>query len=442
MLAGAIVRTVSRALPPDTPLAVTLEAGPGPGPGVAAIPAVPAGGARIRIHGPGALARLLPPTERAFADGYLRGDIDIDGDIVVAIEAARTFDLRRLASDDMRRLLRWSLGLRRSGAGDHCAPLVRPGARLTGPRHSRARDLEAIRFHYDVGEAFYGVWLDRRLTYSCGYFERDDDPARDLDAAQEAKLDLICRKLDLQPGQRLLDIGCGWGSLLLHAAARYRVDAVGVTLSERQADEANRRAAMLGLDHRVRAEVRDYRDLVGLGPFDAVASVGMFEHVGIAMLPVYFRAAYAALAPGGRFLNHGIATAARGRSAWPPSADGWRGGARRATFVERYVFPDGELVPVERALGIARDAAGFEVLDVQSLRPHYALTLRAWVQRLEAGWAQAVEAAGEEVARTWRLYMAGSRSGFESGDLDVVQLLLARPIAAREPAPRPLRPWW
>jgi cyclopropane-fatty-acyl-phospholipid synthase len=294
--------------------------------------------------------------------------------------------------------------------------------------------MAAIRFHYDVGEAFYSLWLDRRLTYSCAYFERPDDPASNLDAAQEAKLDLICRKLDLQPGQRLLDIGCGWGSLINFAAERYGVEAVGVTLSQRQADEANRRVGQAGLGDRATAEVRDYRDLSPLGPFDAVASVGMFEHVGASNLGPYFRAAFEALKPGARFLNHGIATTRRRAPL---------GGLLPTTghFLDRYVFPDGELVPVSTAIEAAHDDAGFEVLDVQLLGPHYALTLAAWVARLERSWAAAVAAAGDEVARTWRLYMSAARLGFERGELDVAQLLLARP-ALDGPAPRPLRPWW
>jgi cyclopropane-fatty-acyl-phospholipid synthase len=448
-LARGIVRLFARTLPPGSGLTAGLD---GEGPAAVLIEATAGGGpdpnvsesarrARIRVHGPAALARLLPPTENSFADAYLRGDIDIDGDIAHAIGAARDIDLRRLTADEARRLTRWSLELWRAHAGGGAAPIAR-AARLRGRRHSPERDAEAVRFHYDVGEAFFQLWLDRRLTYSCAYFEHDDDPARDLDAAQEAKLDLVCRKLDLRPGQRLLDIGCGWGSLLLHAAERYKVEAIGVTLSQRQADEANRRAELMGLDRRVRAEVRDYRDLAELGAFDAVASIGMFEHVGAAALPVYFAAAYGALKPGGRFLNHGIATAERGLDTWRGHA-GWRGGLRRATFNERYVFPDGELVPVERAVAVARDLAGFEVIDLQSLRPHYALTLRAWGERLEGAWDRALAAAGPEVARTWRLYMAGARVGFERGELDVAQLLLAKPDAAKRPARRPsLRPWW
>jgi cyclopropane-fatty-acyl-phospholipid synthase len=444
MLARAMVAVMARALPEDGRLSVGLDGDAPPDRGVERSNAPDQDGAvatrpartrprraHVRILGPDAVVRLLPPTENAFADGYLRGDLEIDCDVAIAIEAARGIDLRRLSPADARRLARWGLELRRNRV---VAPPLQRMARLTGPRHSRARDLEAIRFHYDVGDAFFGLWLDRRLAYSCAWFERDTDPAADLDAAQEAKLDLICRKLDLRPGQRLLDIGCGWGSLVLFAAERYGVEAVGVTLSEPQAAETNRRAAQLGLGDRARAEVRDYRDLAPLGPFEAVASVGMFEHVGAANLPMYFAAARDALAPGGRFLNHGIASAATGprpRAALP-----------RTGFMDRYVFPDGELVPVERAIEVARAGAGFELLDVQLLRPHYALTLEAWVERLERSWDTAVALVGQEVARTWRLYMSASRVGFEQGELDVAQLLLAKPGEDGRPAPRPLRPWW
>jgi cyclopropane-fatty-acyl-phospholipid synthase len=389
--------------------------------------------ARVRIHGPDAVARLIfPPNPDAFAEGYLRGDLEIDGDVGAAVEQGQTLDVRRLSPTDLRRLARYGLELRRRTPSP--PPLERI-AGLSGRRHSRARDLAAVRFHYDVGENFYRLWLDRRLTYSCAFFETAEDPATDLDSAQEAKLDLICRKLRLRPGQRLLDIGCGWGSLILFAAERHSVEAVGVTLSERQATEANRRAAEAGLADRVRAEVRDYRDLAPLGTFEAVASVGMFEHVGAKNLATYFEAALGAVAPGGLFLNHGIASAER--TATAPT-----GVRRNSRFVERYVFPDGELVPVERAIAVARDEVGFELIDVQLLRPHYALTLRAWVARLERSWDAAVAAVGEEVARTWRLYMSGARVGFEGGDLDVAQLLLARPLPDGARPDRPLPPWW
>jgi cyclopropane-fatty-acyl-phospholipid synthase len=298
--------------------------------------------------------------------------------------------------------------------------------------------METVRFHYDVGNAFFELWLDRRLAYSCAYFP-DGTTAADavgrLDEAQEAKLDLIARKLRLEPGTRLLDIGSGWGSLVNFAGERYGCEAIGVTLSERQASEADARARAADLGGRVRSEVRDYRDLASLGDFDAVASVGMFEHVGRENLPTYFGAAYGALRPGGLFLNHGIARAGKPIAAFGPDLR-----PRNGRFIDRFIFPDGELVTVEEAVRVAR-AAGFEVLGVQSLRPHYALTLAAWIARLETNWEAALSAAGTEVARAWRLYMSASRLGFERGDIDVFQLLLAKPEGDR-PARLPLRPWW
>ena len=385
--------------------------------------------ARIVIASPDALARMLwPPSADALGEAYLRGDLDIEGDIWTAIEAGRSFDIRRIRRD-LPGLAR--LGIRlRSGAA--AGPPIRRIARLSGARHSRARDLAAIRFHYDVGNDFFGLWLDSRLVYSCGYF---DSPQTTLDDAQEAKLDLICRKLRLEPGMRLLDIGCGWGSLVLHAAERYAVEAIGVTLSEAQAGWAAAEIERRGLGGRASVELRDYRDLGPLGSFDAVASVGMFEHVGRERLADYFAAALASVRPGGLFLNHGIATTAIAGGLRPRRQRFDRGG-----FVGRYVFPDGELVTVEEAIGFGR-RAGFELIDVQRLRPHYALTLQAWVERLEASAERALELVDAEVYRTWRLYMAASRHGFEDGSLDVTQLLLARPGGDR-PAPLPLRPWW
>ncbi len=224
-------------------------------------------------------------------------------------------------------------------------------------------------------DEFYALWLDQRLVYSCAYFETAETT---LDDAQEAKLDLICRKLRLEPGMRLLDIGCGWGSLVMFAAERYGVEATGITLSAAQAEWATAEIRGRGLEGRALVKVHDYRDLVEFGPFDAVASVGMFEHVGRERLAEYFGAALAAVRPGGLFLNHGIATTATGggvRKRWTRFDDDG--------FVGRYVFPDGELVTVEDAVGFAR-RAGFELIEAQSLRPHYALILRAWVERLEA----------------------------------------------------------
>ena len=385
--------------------------------------------ARVVVRGPDALGRLLwPPTADALGEAYLRGDIDIEGDIWTAVDAGRGLDVRRIRRD-LPHLAKLGLELRRH-AGP--APILRRRARLRGRRHSKARDLAAIRFHYDVGNEFYALWLDRRLTYSCAYFENPDSA---LDNAQEAKLDLICRKLRLEPGMRLLDIGCGWGSLVMFAAEHHGVEATGITLSAAQAEWATTEIGRRGLEGRARVDIRDYRDLAGSGEFDAVASVGMFEHVGRERLDEYFAAAFAALRPDGLFLNHGIATTATGgglRPSWLRFGDGG--------FVGRYVFPDGELVTVEDAAGFAH-RAGFELIDVQRLRPHYALTLKAWVERLEASSERARELVDEEVYRTSQMYMAASRRGFEEGSLDVAQLLLARP-GSSGPADLPLRPWW
>jgi cyclopropane-fatty-acyl-phospholipid synthase len=418
----------------DLSLAPMDVSSPVDGPIPGSIPVM--AGPRVVIRGPDALGRLLfPPTPDAFADGYLRGDLDVEGDLLAAVRAASTLDLRALRIADWRRLIRWGIELRRNAPPP--APLSRV-ARMSGRRHSRARDMAAIRFHYDVGEAFFRLWLDDRLTYSCAYFPPGStaaSAAQTLDAAQEAKLELIARKLRAAPGSRLLDIGCGWGSLVRYTAERHGVSAVGVTLSQRQADQANADAMAAGLADRVTVQVRDYRDLGPLGEFDIVASVGMFEHVGRGNLAVYFRAAHDALRPGGSFLNHGIAIARM------PRRRASRHDASTGRFIDRYVFPDGELVSVDEAVRVAR-ATGFEVIDVQSLRQHYALTLAAWVSRLESHWDEAVAAAGDEVCRTWRLYMAAARGGFEHGDLDVYQLLLAKRQEDGSPADVPLRPWW
>jgi len=419
-VARRILAAARAALPVDSPLELVLAED---------ATADRTSSVRVVVRGPDAVGRLLwPPSADALGEAYLRGDIDIEGDIWAAVDAGRSFDLRRLGLG-LLRLARLGLELRRGAAPSR--GLLRK-ARLSGRRHSRARDLAAVRFHYDVGNDFYALWLDQRRVYSCAYFT---SPDATLDAAQEAKLDLICRKLHLEPGMRLLDIGCGWGSLVIFAAERYGVDATGITLSGAQAGWATEEIGRRDLEGRTRVASRDYRELGGLGLFDAVASVGMFEHVGRQRLGEYFAAALAALRPGGLFLNHGIATTSTGgalRPRWLTFGDGG--------FVGRYVFPDGELVAVEDAIGFAR-RAGFELLDVQSLRPHYALTLKAWVERLEASADRAHELVDEEVYRTWRIYMAAARRGFEDGSLDVAQLLLARP-GVNGPAELPPRPWW
>jgi cyclopropane-fatty-acyl-phospholipid synthase len=287
-------------------------------------------------------------------------------------------------------------------------PVPAAEARTGGRLHSLGRDRAAIHHHYDVSNRFYALVLGPSMVYSCAYFE---DPGDTLEAAQERKLELICRKLRLAPGERLLDIGCGWGSLLLHAAQHHGVRGVGVTLSSAQAELARERIRDAGLSDRVEIRVCDYRELDD-GPFDKIASVGMYEHVGRVELDRYTRRVRALLRPGGLFLNHGIA---RLRST-PPDGD---------TFISRYVFPDGELLPLSDVAG-ALEAAGLEVRDVESLREHYPLTLRAWGRNLERRREAAIAEVGAERERVWRLYMLGSALSFEAGEITVIQVLSAR----------------
>ena len=282
---------------------------------------------------------------------------------------------------------------------------------MRGKRHSIERDRRAIEYHYNISNDYYGLWLDTNMVYSCAYFHTLMDS---LDQAQENKLEHICRKLRLRPGQRLLDIGCGWGGLIIYAAKRYGVVAKGITLSQPQADLANQRIAQAGLGDRCRAVVQDYRELDDGRSFDALASIGMFEHVGAALLQTYFHQAWRLLCAGGLFLYHGITC----RVGDAP--------LRRRSFSTAYVFPDGGLVPVSTSLRIA-ESVGFEVRDVESLREHYALTLRHWVRRLEAGHEQALQFVDEPTYRVWRLFMSGSAYGFTSGRLNVHQALLVKP---------------
>ena len=302
--------------------------------------------------------------------------------------------------------------LTRLPAGPRRIKARRGPAHLSGRKHSVDRDRQAVTYHYDVSNDFYSLWLDKRLVYSCAYFHSSDD---DLDTAQEQKLDIICRKLRLQPGQRILDLGCGWGGLIIYAAQHYGVDATGITLSQPQADLANERIQAAGLSDRCRARVQDYREVPtgDLPPYDAIVSVGMFEHVGAARLPSYFAQAWKLLKPRGVFLNHGIASRATDLAQNGPS------------FSETYVFPDGELVPINTTLHAAEEA-GFEVRDVESLREHYALTLRHWVQRLEIHHQDALKFVDEPTYRVWRLFMSGSAYGFTAGRNNIYQALLGK----------------
>jgi cyclopropane-fatty-acyl-phospholipid synthase len=385
----------------------------------------PFGPFTLVIRHPGALrAMLFPPSELAFGEAFLRDDIDFEGNLEAAAPIARIV-ADRLSSP--RRLVRLArLLVRLPSGGQRPAPPMLPGPRPWWSRHSRRRDAAAIRQHYDVGNEFYQLWLDSQTVYSCGYFAPG---VEDLDTAQSAKLDYICRKLRLRPGERLLDIGCGWGALIRHAVREYGVEAVGITVSPAQARLASRRIVAERLGDRCRVELRDYRDLSDRAVFDKIASVGMFEHVGAARLPDYFTRASRVLRPGGLFLNHGIVDLelARPRHARTRLRQWlWREGR----FLQRYVFPGGELVPLARVVGAA-ERAGLETRDVESLREHYVVTLRDWVGRLEQRADEAVALVGEPTFRIWRLYLAASASAFAEGRIGVVQLLLSKAPVGR-----------
>jgi cyclopropane-fatty-acyl-phospholipid synthase len=371
------------------------------------------GPATITLTSPNALRRLLyEPNELGFGRAYVTGELLIDGDIYSVLDL-RDLMANRQDGVDLTLGVRSMVDAWRAARalGAIGRPLPPPGeeARISGRRHTRARDAAAIAHHYDVSNVFYRMFLGETLTYSCGYFATPDTS---LDNAQRSKYDLICRKLDLQPGQRLLDVGCGWGGMVLHAAEHYGVRAVGVTVSHQQADLASERVKDAGLDDRIEIRLQDYRDITD-GPFDAVSSIGMFEHVGLARLEEYFTRLYGLLRPEGRLLNHGISR--------PPGPAKFQS----KSFIERYVFPDGELHEVGTVVS-AMQRQHLEVRDVESLREHYARTLRHWVANLEANWDRAVEIVGPGRARVWRLYMAGAALGFEAARTAIHQVLAVK----------------
>ena len=286
---------------------------------------------------------------------------------------------------------------------------------LRGLWHRRRGNRANIAHHYDVSNAFYRLWLDARMVYSCAYFKTDSDT---LDDAQEQKLDHICRKLRLAPGERMLDIGCGWGGLIFWAAQHYGVEATGITLSQNQHDFVAAEIAARGLQNRVRVELRDYLDLPESVQYDKIASVGMFEHVGVRNFGRYFGKIYRILKPGGFVLNHGITHNALGADSL---------GSGIGDFVEEYVFPGGELAHVSKVIeGMA--AEGLEVIDAEALREHYAKTLWHWTERLEANAEAARREVGEERYRVWRIYLAGSAHAFDRGWLSLWQVLAGRPL--------------
>lgn len=345
------------------------------------------------------------------ADAHFSGAVEIEGSIYDVLGLKDYFQSLRLSAAEKAAILARTLTIRRpprTRQEDDAAGDDRSWRARASGRHSKESDRHAIAFHYDVSNEFYALWLDEQMVYSCAYFET---PADGLDQAQRQKLDHLCRKLRLKPGESLLDIGCGWGGLVCWAARHYGVKAHGITLSYRQLEHAQRRIRDQGLEGRVTVELRDYRDMPGQECFDKVVSVGMFEHVGIRNLPVYFRTAHRLLKPGGLFMNHGITTQNEG---WCRNIDN--------EFINRYVFPDGELETISNVQR-GMEQSGFEILDVESLRAHYALTLRHWVRRLEDRRQDAIRYAGEATFRIWRMYMAACALQFEAGEMGLYQIL-------------------
>jgi cyclopropane-fatty-acyl-phospholipid synthase len=412
-----VASALEAVLRPDLPIAVRAYDGSRLGP--------PDAPATLFVRSPNVFRRLVSaPGELGLGRAYVSGELDVEGDIYAALSALRDRipDLRAFGARQWADVLGLA-GPFLARSGLRPLPVPPEEAHLRGVRHSKQRDAAAIAHHYDVSNAFYRLVLGPSMTYSCAVWQHEGVT---LEQAQAAKYELVCRKLGLEPGMRLLDIGCGWGGMVLHAAANHGVRAVGVTLSRRQTEWAEKAVAETGLADRIEIRYRDYRD-VSDGPFDAISSIGMFEHVGLAQLRTYFGGVRRLLHPGGRLLNHGISR--------PPNAGRTRFGRR--SFIDRYVFPDGELHEVGSVVSTIQ-RSGLEVRHVESLREHYALTLRAWVRNLEANWDEALAEVGQGRARVWRLYMAASALNFEAGRTQVHQVLAVRPDRGRSGLP--LRP--
>jgi cyclopropane-fatty-acyl-phospholipid synthase len=415
MTRNRIAPLISRALA-GAPVDVEAYDGSRSGPGDSKV--------RLVLRSPRALSYLLTaPSELGLARAFVSGELEIHGDLYDALTLVWSDRIGHLSwrerlamlRDVDPKALRWAepppeeLGVRR----------LRQGL-----RHSKARDAQAISHHYDVSNRFYEWVLGPSMTYTCACFPEDDATLED---AQAHKYDLVCRKLGLRPGMRLLDVGCGWGGMVRHAAQHYGVQALGVTLSRRQAEWAKERIAEDGLGHLAEVRFSDYRDVTE-GDFDAVSSIGLTEHIGKANLPAYFSFLASRLRPEGRLLNHCITR--------PTTTESNRFGG----FIDRYVFPDGELEGVGTIVSAMQDH-GFEVRHEENLREHYALTLAGWCANLAAHWDEAVAEVGAGRARVWALYMAGSRLGFERRTIELHQVLGVR-AAADGSAGMPLRPDW
>ncbi|MFF6915217.1 class I SAM-dependent methyltransferase [Streptomyces sp. NPDC012466] len=396
----------------------------------------PPGAPTLVVRNRRALRRLLwKPGELGLARAWVAGDLDIEGDLYVTLgllaglvwergEDARTL-AQALRDPEVRAAVRGLVKL--GGAPLPPAPPREEARRPRRHLHTKHTDRRAISHHYDVGNDFYEIVLGPSMVYSCAYWPTPDSS---LEQAQHDKLELVCRKLGLRPGQRLLDVGCGWGSMAVHAAREHGVSVVGVTLSQEQAAYARKRVAGEGLTDKVEIRVQDYRD-VRDGPYDAISSIGMAEHVGADRYLEYAAGLYMLLKPGGRLLNHQIARRPQ-RDETTYSVD---------AFIDSYVFPDGELQPIGSTVA-QLERAGFEVRDVEAIREHYALTLRHWVARLEADWQRAVRLTGPGRARVWLLYMAASALAFERNRIGVNQVLAVRaPDSGASGMPLRARVW-
>ena len=374
----------------------------------------PAAECIVVFRQPGPLRELLLHQDLLqLVEYYLGEQIQVEGDIEVLFGMGPYLESLRFTWRDKLWLFREAMRLPRErlyGIG------IQHNNRLGAQDNSSA----TIAYHYDVGNEFYALWLDPERVYSCAYFRRQD---QDLASAQRDKLDYICRKLRLSAGQTLLDIGCGWGALACWAARHYGVSVTGITLSKEQYDFASHRVHNEGLEERVTIELCDYRDLEGEDRYDRVVSVGMFEHVGVENFPVYFGMVRRVLKQDGLFLNHGIT-----------NATGWEAGPQTA-FMNRYIFPDGELARICDVMS-AMEQAGFEVVDVESLRRHYVLTLREWIRALEKHRDAIVGVSSTRIYRLWRLYMAGCAYNFANGGTNVYQLLA---VTANSSSSLPLR---
>jgi cyclopropane-fatty-acyl-phospholipid synthase len=390
-------REIERALP-DRPFSIELWDG-------TEVPPTNGGGPALIARSPRAIAHVLrAPGQLGLGRAYVSGELEVDDlDAVVGL-----LDGWKPPSLDARTRARLLIAAARA-----CGPTLPPRApaaelRPAGRRHTKARDARAVRHHYDVSNDFFALFLDRSMTYSCAIFSRG---AESLEAAQEEKLELVCRKLELATGERVCDVGCGWGSFAIHAASRHRVEVLGITLSERQAQMARSRAAEAGVADRVEIRVMDYRDLAG-ERFDAVASIGMVEHVGEERIDVYAGRLASLLPPGGRLLNHGIS---RLRHSDPVAGP----------FSERYVFPDADPLHLSRVV-LALERAGFVTSHVEEFSADYAETLRHWARRLDDQRERAVRLAGQERVRVWRLFLRAARNGFETGFTSIYQVLARR----------------